>query len=317
MKANQQRIVGVYVVTGFIESGKTTLIHSMLEDKGFSRGEKTLIISCEEGIEEYDDALLKENNVTLTQLEDKDELTESSLMVLDQKVQPERVIMEYNSMWGIDYLGKTEMPPDWRVVQVITTVDATTFENYMNNVRTLMTDPMKEADLVLFNRCRDDMPKSQWRRIVRGMNQNTNILFENPDGSSEDGIADEDLPYDMKADIIDIAEDQISIFYIDSLDHPERYDGKTIRMVGLAFPENGIPEGYYYFGRYAMTCCANDIQPIGWVAQGKLKPNTRHYYRLTAKCDKVKGGDNRPMLMLHEVQAEPAARPKEKYLTFT
>ena len=31
-----QKIVGVYIVTGFIESGKTTLIHSMLKDKGFS-----------------------------------------------------------------------------------------------------------------------------------------------------------------------------------------------------------------------------------------------------------------------------------------
>ena len=54
-----QKIAGVYIVTGFIESGKTTLIHSMLEDKGFSRGEKTLIISCEEGIEEYDEVFMQ------------------------------------------------------------------------------------------------------------------------------------------------------------------------------------------------------------------------------------------------------------------
>ena len=316
MKANEQRIVGVYIITGFIESGKTTLIHSMLEDKGFSRGEKTLIISCEEGIVEYDDALLKSGNATLTQLEDKDELTESSLMVLDQKVRPERVIMEYNSMWGIDYLGKTEMPPAWRVVQVITTVDATTFDNYMNNVRTLMTDPMREADLVLFNRCTDDMPKSQWRRMVLALNQGVSILFENTDGSSEDGIADEDLPYDMKAEIIDISDDQIGIFYIDSLDHAERYDGKTVRFIGQVFQENGIPQGFYYFGRLAMTCCANDIQPMGWVAQGTLKPSPRHFFRLTARCEKRTGGDGRTVLMLHELKAEPAARPREKYITF-
>ena len=71
-----QKIVGVYIVTGFIESGKTTLIHSMLEDKGFSRGEKTLIISCEEGIVEYDEKLLRENNCTLVQMDDKDEWIE-------------------------------------------------------------------------------------------------------------------------------------------------------------------------------------------------------------------------------------------------
>lgn len=311
-----QKIVGVYIVTGFIESGKTTLIHSMLKDEGFSRGEKTLIISCEEGIEEYDEALLKKGNCTLVSWDDKDQWTEESLRRLDAQVQPERVIIEYNNMWTIDYMAKVEMPALWRVVQVITMVDATTFENYMNNVRQILTDPMKEADLVLFNRCTEDMPKSQWRRAIRALNQNTNILFENNDGSSEDGIADEDLPYDMKAEIIDISEDQLGIFYIDSLDHPERYDGKTVRFVGQPFPENSIPKGYYYFGRLAMTCCANDIQQIGWVTQGNLKPTTRHFYRLTAKCAKMQGGDGREILTFTEQAVEPAARPREKYITF-
>ena len=74
-----QRLTGVYIVTGFIESGKTSLIHSMLEDKNFSQGAKTLIISCEEGIVEYDEKLLKESNCTLYSLDVKDELTRQSL----------------------------------------------------------------------------------------------------------------------------------------------------------------------------------------------------------------------------------------------
>jgi uncharacterized protein (DUF1919 family) len=311
-----QKTVGVYVVTGFIESGKTTLIHSMLEDKGFSRGEKTLIISCEEGIEEYDDKKLLENNCILVTMDDKDQWNEENLRRIDAQVQPERVIIEYNNMWTIDHMGSTEMPALWRVVQVITTVDATTFENYMANVRTILTDPMKEADLVLFNRCTEDMPKSQWRRTIRALNQNTNILFENNDGSSEDGIADEDLPYDMKAEIIDISDDQLGIFYIDSLAHPERYEGKTVRFVGQPFQEGSIPQGYYYFGRLAMTCCANDIQQMGWVTQGTLKPTTRHFYRLTAKCEKRTGSDGREIVTFKELAAEPAARPREKYITF-
>ena len=315
MKATQ-KITGVYIVTGFIESGKTTLIHSMLEDKGFSRGEKTLLISCEEGIEEYDEKKLLDNNCVLVTMDDKDQWNEENLRRIDAQVQPERVIIEYNNMWTIDHMGSTEMPALWRVVQVITTVDATTFENYMANVRTILTDPMKEADLVLFNRCTEDMPKSQWRRAIRALNQNTTILFENNDGSSEDGISDEDLPYDMKADIIDISDDQLGVFYIDSLDHPERYDGKTVRFVGQPFPENSIPQGYYYFGRLAMTCCANDIQQMGWVTQGNLKPTTRHFYRLTAKCEKRTGGDGREIVTFKELAAEPAARPREKYITF-
>lgn len=312
-----QKIAGVYIVTGFIESGKTSLIHSMLEDKNFTQGAKTLIISCEEGIEEYNEKLLAESNCTLITMDDKEQWNEKNLVELDAKVQPERVIIEYNNMWGIDYLGQVEMPGLWRVVQVITTVDATTYENYMANVRTLLTDPMKEADLVLFNRCTDDMPKSQWRRQIRAMNPNTNILFEANDGSSDDGVADEDLPYDMKADVIDISDDQLGIFYIDSLDHPGRYDGKTVRFVGQPFQDNAMPQGFCLFGRMAMTCCANDVAPIGWVTRcAALKPVSRHFYRLTAKCE-MKTNGKESVLMLVEQKAEPAPRPRERYLSFT
>ena len=65
-----------------------------------------------------------------------------------------------------------------------------------------------------------------------------------------------------------------------------------------------------------MTCCANDIQQMGWVTQGPLKPTNRHFYRLTAKCHKMTGGDGRAILTFSEVSAEPAARPREKYITF-
>ena len=36
----------IYLVTGFLESGKTSLIKNMLEDEDFSAGERTLLIVC-------------------------------------------------------------------------------------------------------------------------------------------------------------------------------------------------------------------------------------------------------------------------------
>ena len=44
----------VYLFTGFLESGKTKFIQETLEDKRFCNGEKTLLLVCEEGIEEYE-----------------------------------------------------------------------------------------------------------------------------------------------------------------------------------------------------------------------------------------------------------------------
>ena len=43
--------VPVYLFTGFLESGKTTLIKETLLDTGFNTGERTLLLACEEGME--------------------------------------------------------------------------------------------------------------------------------------------------------------------------------------------------------------------------------------------------------------------------
>ena len=41
----------VFLFTGFLDSGKTTFIQSMLEDPGFNEGQRTLVLLCEEGEE--------------------------------------------------------------------------------------------------------------------------------------------------------------------------------------------------------------------------------------------------------------------------
>ena len=53
----------VYLFTGFLEGGKTTIIQESLADKRFNSGEKTLVILCEEGIEELDSTKFWGQNV--------------------------------------------------------------------------------------------------------------------------------------------------------------------------------------------------------------------------------------------------------------
>lgn len=310
-----QDFIPVYLITGFLESGKTMLINSMLRDPEFTHGQRTLLICCEEGMEEYDEEVTEKTNVTVVNFDSADEVTTEHFKELNSQYKPERVIIEYNSMWTIERLGSCMMPRKWEMVQIITTVDANTFDNYFTNMRQLMADPMKVADLVLFNRCDPKAEKSPWRRQVKAIAPRVNVMFENTDGTSEDGVADEDLPYDMKAGVIDIDDECLPIFYLDSMDHPDRYDRKTVRFVGQCFQDKQLPKGFYMFGRMAMTCCADDVAPIGWITQGIQKPGGKGYIRLTASCKRVvSGGES--MLMLTEVRAEPAPAPKEKYLNF-
>ena len=312
---SNQDFVAVYLITGFLESGKTTLINSMLQDEDFSRGQRTLLICCEEGMEEYDEDLISRTDTTVVTFDSAEEITTEHFKELDKQYKPQRVIIEYNSVWTIERLGACMMPRRWEMVQIMTTVDATTYENYMTNMRQIMTDPMKVSDLVIFNRCDPKAEKSPWRRQVKAIAPRVNVLFENSDGTNEDGVADEDLPYDMKSAVIEIDDECLPIFYLDSMDHPERYDRKTVRFVGQCFQDKQLPKGYCMFGRLAMTCCADDIAPIGWITQGTMKPGSKGYIKLTASCRRVTSGGE-AMLMLTEVRTEPAPTPKEKYLTF-
>ena len=92
----------VYIVTGFLESGKTRFMQEMLADEGFSEGERTLLLVCEEGEGEYDPALLKKTNTVLVNLDSIEEL--QRLSELDAEYRPEHVLIEYNSTWLLESL---------------------------------------------------------------------------------------------------------------------------------------------------------------------------------------------------------------------
>lgn len=311
-----RRFVPVYMITGFIESGKTTLGLTVLENERFTNGGPALVLCCEEGETEWDEEKLKKHNGRLVVLDSAEELTSERLAQLDKDIQPTCVILEYNTMWGFEKLDQISLPRLWDWAQIVTTADATTFDNYMTNMRKILTDPMKVADMIVVNRCGPDFNKASWRKQLRAMNSGASIMFENLDGSVDDGITDEDLPYDMKADVIDISEEQFGLMYVDSMDHPERYDGKKVRIVGQAWKRREFPKGFYYFAREAMTCCSNDIAPCGWVCKGTRTPDNKTYFTLTALCRKVEGPEGETALMLEEISTERAKTPHEELVNF-
>ena len=74
--------IPVYMFLGFLESGKTTLIHETLNDEGFNEGEKTLLLVFEEGIEEYSRSFLENTNTVVEYFEDLSEINEDILKEL-------------------------------------------------------------------------------------------------------------------------------------------------------------------------------------------------------------------------------------------
>lgn len=309
--------VPVYIITGFLDAGKTKFIAEMLRDPGFSEGERTLILRCEEGEEEYDEALLTKANAVVRDLASPEDMDEK-LIALDKEVLPERIIFEYNSTWTLERMYDAPKPDEWELAQIVTLIDAGTFEMYLQNMRNFMTDGINEADLVLFNRCTDATSKGRFRRTALALNNTARVYFENPDGTTDDGVGDEDLPYDMSKDPVFIPDEMFGIWYLDAMEHPARYDGKNLRFKVQAAYMKGMPNKTYVASRQAMTCCADDIGGIGFLCKtGNTLPTRGKYYEVVVKAEKAMSPlHGREAVILIEKSIVAAEKPKDEVVYF-
>lgn len=277
--------VPVYLFTGFMDSGKTTLICQTLLQNDFGEGSKTLLIACEDGDEEYEEEALKKANIDLVMLKESEEFTETALKKLNDAYHPDQVFIEYNGTWEMAVFLDTSMPKDWVLIQSLATVDASTFEVYLANMRTMMMEQLFLADVVIFNRCDDDTPKGKFRRTVKAKNRKAQIVYERADGTIDENDMEE-LPYDLDADVIEISDMDYGIFYLDAMDEPKKYEGKKVRFLALVYrPENKLKKGVLIPGRFAMTCCVEDITFIGFKCKSEKASQIPHKSWITITAE--------------------------------
>ncbi|WP_154257457.1 MULTISPECIES: GTP-binding protein [unclassified Lactonifactor] len=275
--------VPVYLMAGFLDSGKSTFLNFTIAQDYFALEETTLLILCEEGEVEYDPRELKKYNTVMEVIEEPQELTPQRLAAMDIACRPGRIVIEYNGMWPVSALEEMELPRGWGIVQHITTVDASTFQVYMNNMKSLFMEMVRGADLVIFNRCEKGLPLATFRRSVKVVNQSAEIIFEDEQGEIEN-IFEDEMPFDLDADVISIREEDYGIWYIDAMDHPERYKGKTVEFTGMVLKSKEFPSKMFVPGRMAMTCCADDTTFIGYVCRSPYAPKlkTGQWVKVTA-----------------------------------
>lgn len=255
--------IPVYLILGFLDSGKSQFINGVLAD-GLAADHRTLLLQCEEGDVEYDPRLMR--NVTVAAVEDEEELTPAFLRECEKKHRPRQVLVEYNGMWQLDTLLE-HLPPSWFLAQTFTFVEAATFDVYSRNMGQLMAEKVKAADILVFNRCTPELKASLRARNLRMANRRAEIYLEAPDGTDEDYLTGNECPFDLSQLVIEIPDEDFGVWYVDVMDHPQRYEGKTIHaklvmMRSSKYQDTCCP------GRFAMVCCANDVAFLGLVAQG-------------------------------------------------
>ena len=267
--------VMVYLMTGFLDSGKTRFLTFTLKQDYFQIDGKTLLILCEEGEEEYDPMEMLKYGVVIERVEDQEELTEEWLEEMNKKHEPERVVVEYNGMWKVSDFEGLKLPRGWEIEQKLTTVDASTFQMYLTNLKPLFVEMVRNAELVLFNRCEDIKPLAGYRRSVKVVSPRAEVIFEDENGEVEN-IFEDDVPYDLKAPVVEIAKEDYGIWYVDMMEHPDRYKGKVVEFTAKVVKPRAFPSKVFLPGRMAMTCCADDTTFLGYVCKSpyapKLKP---------------------------------------------
>lgn len=285
--AAQNEDIPVYLFVGFLEGGKTKFIQETMEDKRFNNGERTLLLVCEEGEEEYDFSRFPSKNVVQHVIEEKEDFNEENLRKILEDSGATRVVLEYNGMWTIQDMFEN-LPIEWAVYQAMCFVDSNTFLNYNQNMRSLVVDKINVSELVVFNRFdTQNMDNVEFHKIVRGVSRRTQIAFETTDGQVAYDDIEDPLPFDITKDEIDIEDRDFALFYRDIMEEPEKYQGKILTFRAAAARDPKFPKGVFAAGRHIMTCCVEDIQYCWLVAEWEKAEmlENRQWIRVTGKIN--------------------------------
>ena len=306
----------VYMINGFLESGKTEFITFTLAQPYFQIKGKTLLLLCEEGEIEYDETLLARSKTVIEMIEDEEDFNPSHLTELEKKHKPDRIIIEYNGMWNFKNM---KLPWYWKVEQQITTIDGSTFPMYYTNMRSLLAEMIRKSEMIIFNRCDGIEDLNSYKRNIKAVNPSADVIFEDANGEIDE-IFEEDLPYDLNQDIIELDNEGYGIWYLDSMDHLDRYIGKKIRFTAMVLRPEHFDQNHFVPGRMAMTCCADDMAFLGYACEfagaGALKQ--KEWVKVTATVSKEYWDDYKGEgPMLHAISVEKTKAPKEEIISFT
>lgn len=311
--------IPVYLFTGLLESGKTTLIQEVAGEEDFLEPGTTVLIQCEEGEVSFSEEFLKKYRIILLEIEDTDELNEIFWKRIEKEYRPAQILIEYNGMWEMETLFGSGIPEEWFIGGIYSTVNAETADLYITNMRKQFMEPLRESNLIIFNRCEENMGRMKFRRSLKALNPQVQVAFERKDGTMFDNESEE-MPFDYSGRQVEIEDIDYGLWYLDAMDHSDRYMGKeiafTARYCASARPE----QKYFVPGRHIMTCCEDDIQFLGFICYFEENMPFKHgdWVKVHVEFDygecRMYDGQG-PILRL--IHIEEGKKPEQELVTFT
>lgn len=297
----------IYVVSGFLDSGKTTAIKRTLLDPRFTEKETTLIISFEEGDEEYDKDFLNKTHSNVVYMDFKD-FDGNKLLELDDIYNPDRFFIEFNGMDDDSILMNMDLPLGMEYAQLICTIDASKFKLQVSNMPQFMFNHVNACEIIVLNRY-EGADFRYLRNNIKSMNQYCAIGLEDKDGNMYE-MPKDDL---FDKNNLDINDTDYGLFYMDAIDNYQKYNGAPIKFNG--FYLEGDKETKV-IGRFAMVCCANDTQRLGMMVKGlKQDLEVNHYYHIEG-IFRVKNERGGIRIYIEGKNATEIEKPKEEFVNF-
>ena len=229
------------LITGFLESGKDYIYKFYRTAGVFSDEEPTLLIACEEGRWNMTQAMLLKHNTVLEVLEDPEELPGIS-SGLSAEVPAGPGDPGIQSALGGQTSGRDG--PASRLGHC---------PAHRHGGRQNLSGLYEQHEVSFLWRWRGTRiwscstaakRSSPWPTsdaALRWSESGCEILFEVEEGELTD-IFEDEVPYDLKADVIEIEDMDYWIIYVDMRDHPERYQGRTVKFKGNGSKKAGTWE---------------------------------------------------------------------------
>ena len=313
--------IPVYLFTGLLDSGKTTFMKEVIGESGFLEPGTTVLLLTEKGMEQFDEDFLKKHRIEVETINKPEQMDKLLWRRMEMMNKPKQILIEYNGMWELDALFNSEIPAHWVLGGVYSTVNGETIEMYAQNMRKLFMEPLKYSDLIIVNRCGEEIDRQKYRRSFKALTPQVQVEFERPDGTMYTR-EEEGMPFDVNADVIEIDDMDYGLWYIDAMEAPGRYMYKDITFTAKYCASTDKKRKFFIPGRHIMTCCADDIQFLGFVCQFDKDPGFKHgdwvkvkVYFDFGECDIYGPGEEGPILTLESI--EKAEKPDPELVSFT
>ncbi|GKU25941.1 GTP-binding protein [Clostridium folliculivorans] len=163
--------IDIEIVTGFIGSGKTYFINTLIKNT-FLFMEKVLIIQNEQGLCQIEDSIINSKNIILEQYNPQLKLSSDYINSMIDKYKPHRIIIEYNGTKDLIELVDTislELTNRCNISSVFYISDINTYGMFLSNMPGLVLPCIYHSNLIILNNC-SKISKDKLKEIKSNIN---------------------------------------------------------------------------------------------------------------------------------------------------